>query len=261
VNGLGALLPYALGVVAAAVAGGSIPLWSRGHPRLLELFFAGSAGVVLGVLGGHLLPQAFKAGPVAAWAIIAGFLFMLVVERFVLPHALHSPHHGEVHAECSPEVEAAHVRADAAGIGAFVGLSLHTLADGLALGAACQDVGVAPYVFVAIVAHKVPSAFALGSILVRAQVRRSRVLLGVAALGSMVGLGGLLYLVAQRFGQFQPAAVTPFAVAFSAGSFLHVALTDLLPDLHPSGARRREMLAALVGGLVLTVAVSLLTRD
>jgi zinc and cadmium transporter len=228
---------------------------------LLDLFFALSAGVVLGVLGGHLLPEAFKAGPTAAWAIVAGYLFMLVVERFVLPHALHSPHHGDAHAECDPEVEAAHVRADAAGIGAFLGLSLHTLADGLALGAASQDVGVAPYVFVAIVAHKVPSAFALGSILVRAQVSRSRVVLGAAALGSMVGLGGILYLLAQQVGHFQPDRVTPFAVSFSAGSFLHVALTDLLPDLHPSGPRRREMFFALVGGLVLTVAVSLLARD
>ena len=55
--------------------------------------------------------------------------------------------------------------------------------------------------------------------------------------------------------------VTPYAVAFSAGSFLHVALTDLLPDLHPAGARRRDMLLALIGGLVLTIGITLLARD
>ena len=260
-NGLRALLPYALGVLAASTLGGSIPLRSRHNARQMELFLAASAGVMLGVLGAHLLPEAFRAGPRAAWAIVGGFLFMLVVERFVLPHALHSPQHADDHADCDPSLEREHVRADAAGIGAFLGLSLHTIADGLALGAAVEDPGVAPYVFLAIVAHKIPSAFALGSILVRARVRPLRVVAAAAALGSMVGLGGVLFLVARSVAGFEPGAVTPYAVAFSAGSFLHVALTDLLPDLHLRGAEKRGVILALLGGLAAMLLLTWLVHE
>jgi zinc and cadmium transporter len=249
---------YFVGILLAAMLGGSIPLWSRNSVRRIEIFLAGSAGVVLGVLGAHLLPEAFQAGPRAAWAIIGGFIFMLVVERFLLPHAMHAPSDGEHHEHCDPAEEKQHVHADTAGVGTFIGLSLHTIADGLALGAASETPHVAPYVFLAIVAHKVPSAFALGTILVRAQTSTIRVLAATAGLGSMVGFGGLLYFVAQAIGRFEPGGFTPYAVGFSAGSFLHVALTDLLPDLHPRGAQRRDILLALVGGLLFMIALSFL---
>jgi zinc and cadmium transporter len=254
------LLVFSAGVVAAALAGGSVPLWSRGSPRTLELFLAASAGVMLGVVGGHMLPEAFDGGGAnAAWALVAGFVFMLLVERFVLPHALHAPHAAEEHAACDPAIERDHARADAAGVGVFLGLALHTVVDGVVLGTALAGDGlVAGYIFLAIVVHKIPSAFALGSILVRAGVPARRVLLAVAALGAMVGLGGALFLVARSIGEFDAGRLTPFALAFSAGSFLHAAVTDLLPDLHRRGSARRGLLVALFGGLALMVGLSYL---
>lgn len=260
-KGQGAFVLYVLGIILGAMLGGAIPLWFRDSSRRIEIFLAGSAGLVLGVLGAHLLPEAFKAGPRAAWVIVAGYLFMLVVERFLLPHAMHAPTQSESHDHCDPADEKEHVRADTAGIGTFLGLSLHTIADGLALAAASESPHVAPYVFLAIIAHKGPSAFALGTILVRARVSSARILAATAGLGAMVGLGGILYFLAQSVGHFEPGGFTPYAVAFSAGSFLHVALTDLLPDLHPSGARRRDILLALLGGLAFMIGLSLLMPD
>jgi zinc and cadmium transporter len=255
------LLLYSTGVVLAAVAGGSIPLWSRNSSRRLEVFLSASAGVMLGVLGGHMLPEAFEAGPRVAWAIVGGFLFMLIVERFVLPHALHAPHAANEHTHCDPALEPEHVRADAAGIGAFLGLALHTLSDGLALGAAVSDAKIAPFVFLAIVAHKIPSAFALSSIFVRARVRTARVVGASVALGSMVGIGGALFLAGSAAGSIPAGSITPYAVAFSAGSFLHVAVTDLLPDLHWRGGRKWGLVAALLCGLGATVLLSWCFRE
>lgn len=252
---------YAAGVVAASAAGGSVPLWGLASARRLEVFLAASAGVMLGVLGAHMLPEAFRAGPSAAWAVVAGFVFMLLVERFILPHAFHAPQDAEEHAHCDPAVEREHVRRDASGLGAFVGLALHTLGDGLALGAASEDRKVAPWVFLAIVAHKVPSAFALGSILVRAKVSSARVVLATAALGAMVGLGGLLFYAIRALAGLDPRLVTPFAVAFSAGSFLHVVVTDLLPDLHRRGGARRALLVAFLGGLAVMIGLTLVFRE
>jgi zinc and cadmium transporter len=245
------LLLATLGVIAAALVGAALSLASRGNARRLEVFLAASAGVMLGIVGGHMLPEAFEeGGPQIAWAVVAGFVAILVIERFVLPHAAHSPHAGEEHAHCDPQVEREHVKRDAAGIGAFVGLALHTMGDGIALGAALHDTRVATFVFVAIVLHKMPTSFALGSILLRGGAKTRRILATATTLGLTVGLGGVLFLVASRAGTFDSAGFMPWAVGFSAGSFLHVAVTDLLPDLHRAGAERTKLALALIGGLV-----------
>ena len=253
------LSSYSLGVIAVAVASGAVALLGRGSSRRLETFLALSAGVVLGVVALHMLPEAFEAGPRVALALVAGFVFMLVVERFVLPHALHAPHAGEAHEHCDPEIEKEHARAEAAGIGAFVGLAMHTLADGLALGAAIHEGEAAAFVFLAIVAHKIPSAFALGSILVRAGASAKVVLASSGALGLAVGVGAVIFTVSSAVGGFDPEAVTPWAVAFSAGSFLHVAVTDLLPDLHRQ--RSWGLFLALLGGLSSVVLLSVLLPE
>lgn len=249
------LAAYSAGVVVASLAGGSVPLWGLSSARRLEFFLAASAGVMLGVLATHMLPEALKAGPYAASSIIAGFTFMLLVERFILPHAFHAPQSAEEHEHCDPAVEEHHVREDVAGIGAFVGLALHTLGDGLALGAASESAEVAPWVFLAIVAHKIPSAFALSSILVRAKASKGRVLVAAIALGSMVGVGGLLFRLARGLAGLDAARAVPLAVGFSAGSFLHVVVTDLLPDLHRHGREKRGLLFAFGGGLALMSAL------
>ncbi|MFM2153371.1 MAG: hypothetical protein RL199_1806 [Pseudomonadota bacterium] len=252
---------YALGVVLAALVGGAVPLLGLASARRLERFLAASAGVMLGVLATHLLPEAFEAGPAAAWSLVAGFVFMLLVERFILPHAFHAPQVADEHEHCAPDVEREHVQHDAAGVGAFVGLALHTLGDGLALGASSADAAVAPWVFLAIAAHKIPSAFALASILVRARARPAKVLGASTALGAMVGVGALFYLGAGALFAFDAASVTPWAVGFSAGSFLHVVVTDLVPDLHRHGHDRRAVVGWFLGGLALMVLVTRFLPD
>lgn len=250
------LLLYSAGVVVVAIASGAVALLGRASAQRLELFLALSAGVVLGVVGLHMLPEALEAGPRVAIALVAGFVFMLAVERFILPHAMHSPHAGDHHEHCDPELEREHARADASGIGAFIGLAMHTLSDGIALGAAVGEGDAGLMVFIAIIAHKIPSAFALGSILVRGGFSTLVVVSASGALGLAVGAGALLFVVTSSLGGLEPATVTPWALAFSAGSFLHVAVTDLLPDLHRQ--RSWRLFLALLAGLVPVVLLSLL---
>jgi len=97
-----------------------------------------------------------------------------------------------------------------------------------------------------------------------ARFRRYWLVSGGSLLASwvaMVGIGGVLFLVAATVGGFDPAALTPFALAFSAGSFLHVAVTDLLPDLHRAGAEKRGLILALLGGLGLMLALMRLVPE
>lgn len=333
-NDFALVLFYSLIVVASALLGGWVPLWAGSSQRRLEYFLAASAGVMIGIVGMHLLPESFgEAGTSAGWGVLAGFLFLLVIERFVLPHPMHSLHaavESESDAKAlSTEAEEERTRSRAAsggesgfrstrtskvisgrfpgttsarlsgtpsgrspgessgestgdrpistsgplstatssdasdrlhqrlhrtaGLGAYLGLSLHTVTDGVALGAAMEDRRVAFYVLLAIVLHKIPSAFALGSLLVKEGIRPAMVLAATGSLGLLVAVGAIGFRLATFLADFDAFALTPYAVAFSAGSFLHVAVTDLLPDLHRSGAAKVYLLLALFAGLGVSV--------
>jgi len=174
------LAAYAFAILVGALFGGALPLLGRVQRNDLGLSF--SAGVMLGAAFFHMLPEpAQGAGLSAIPFVLVGFLFLFLLERFVLVHvcaepgpaaAAHGPApglalghdgtpghgHGHAHAGTGCDVHTM-------GLAAFVGLSLHTVVDGFALGAASSEQALGFLVFLAILAHKVPSSFSLSSIL------------------------------------------------------------------------------------------------
>jgi zinc and cadmium transporter len=67
-----------------------------------------------------------------------------------------------------------------------------------------------------------------------------------AAFALMIPLGAGLYLVLRDV--VHVASFTAYALAASAGTFLHLAFSDILPDVHRrNGARLPHALALLAG--------------
>lgn len=136
------------------------------------------------------------------------------------------------------------------GLTAFLGLSTHTLFDGIALGSAVEE-GVGGMALLAIVAHKVPSALSLASIL-KTEGRSKVSILSLSTLyGMMVPAGALLYFLFDAMLQFESLAAK--ALAFSAGTFLYIAVSDLLPHVHRHGKDQpgRNVLALFAGLLLM----------
>jgi zinc and cadmium transporter len=263
-----ALALYTGAILTGALAGGALPLVGRMSRSDLMLSF--SAGVMLGAAFFHMLPEAVEqAGASAAPFMLAGFVFLYLLERFVLVHVCAEPGpnarlsapaaatlatgddagHAQVH------VHGDHVHTDATGcdvhtlgIAAFVGMSAHTLVDGFALGAASEDAELGLLVFVAILAHKVPNAFSLSAILRAEGYSRRRALLMNAAFALMVPVGAALYLAVRRVVHVE--TFTAYALAASAGTFLHLALSDILPDLHRREGSKWRLSIAMLGGLL-----------
>ncbi len=281
---LGSLALYAGAIVAGSVAAGAVPL--LGSARRSDVFLAFSAGVMLGAAFLHMLPEAVEG---AGWArslpfVALGFLALFVLERYVLVHVCGpgSPaqaRSGEEGEEVglpadSGLVGAAHPHAHAhahqhgaaaagcevhtLGLAAFVGLSLHTVIDGFALGAANEKAALGFLVFVAILAHKMPSSFSLSAILRAEGYSRGKALAMNGVFGLMVPAGAALYVVAREVvgGPF-----TPLALATSCGTFLHLSLSDILPDLHRRGGSRRRLAAAVGVGVALMWALRHLHHD
>jgi zinc and cadmium transporter len=107
-------------------------------------------------------------------------------------------------------------------------------------------------VFFAIFAHKGPAALALASILKEEKRDTRGILLMNVFFALMTPLGAALTLIS-----LQPltSRALGIATAVSVGTFLHIALSDLLPELHKHLGDRNRNLAAFLGGLAMMALV------
>jgi len=245
---LARVLGYSFAIVVAAVGGALWPLLTEERRRLV-LFLSFAAGVMLGAAFFHMLPEALESGGVQVIGLVpAGFLALFLLERYVLVHACEEPPGCEEHA-----------RHPAFGTTAFLGLSVHTLFDGVALASSvAQKVG--GMAFLAIMAHKVPSSLSLASILKEEGRSRARVLVLVLLFGLMVPLGAGLYHGLEQVAHWP--GLTGYALAFSSGTFLYIAVSDLLPHVNRHGQGRRLLhIAGLFLGLLIMLALSWVLPD
>jgi len=249
---------YAGAVLSGALVGGAPPL--LGRVQRSDAFLSFSAGVMLGTAAIHMLPEAARgAGLYVVPFVLAGFLFLLLLERFVLSRFGPKPAGAFSAARRCPESVAGRgtpcCAAHNTGMAAFVGLSLHTVLDGFALGAASSQRALGFLVFLAIMAHNVPISFSLSSILRSEGYSPRRAMVFTATFACMVPVGAGLYLAIR--GLVHTSTFNALALAVSAGTFLHLALTDILPDVFRRGGSRLKLVTALVGGVAVMWALLL----
>jgi len=272
---------YCVLVLIASLAGGSLLLIIQPTHRRLQIAISFVAGLMLGIALLHFLPDAVEqlqsanpANPVdrtVAW-MLGGFLSMFFLQRFFHFHHHDSPEgdpedcdHGhamehdehEHHAHTLAEKSAQHL----SWVGTVLGLTLHSLLDGLALAAAVEagaqgnvrwaGLGVA----LVVILHKPFDAMAVSTLMTASgSSRASRHLLNTLfALVSPIG-AVLFYFGASQLAN-SSAAVLGCALAFCAGTFLCIASSDLLPELQFHSHDRFKLSFALLAGLAVAIII------
>jgi zinc and cadmium transporter len=210
------LLLYTFGVSIVAFAGGLPPLFRKWSDRQLHLFIAFGAGTILGAIFLHLLPDALTlgSGNLVAAMVLTGFLLILLLERVFLK--------GHNHSE-SDNLS----RHEVVGITALVGLSMHSLSGGFALGLTMLDPSVGMVVFIAIIAHKLSEGFSLSTILCLADYSRAKTLWLMFLYSLMTPIGAIIAL--PFVGPLQSLDLS-IPTGLTAGTFLYVATLDLIPE-------------------------------
>lgn len=267
---------YCALVLVASLAGGWLLLIIHPTHSRLQIAISFVAGLMLGIATLHFLPDAqeqlHSIDRTVAW-LLGGFLVMFFLQRFFHFHHHDSPegdpedcchdhdapeNHGHAH-EPGHEHHA-HTLADKSAqqlswVGTALGLTLHSLLDGLALAAAVEagahghanfaGLGVA----LVVILHKPFDAMAVSALMTAGGSSRffRHVLNGLFALVSPVG-AVLFYLGASHFAA-DNAAFLGCALAFCAGTFLCIASSDLLPELQFHSHDRLKLSVALILGL------------
>jgi zinc and cadmium transporter len=282
------LAVFCFAVVGMSLVGGLLPLSTVLSHTRLQIYLSASAGAMLGAAFFHMMPEAVRLGSPRSlsWSAF-GLLALFFLERFFAFHHHEAPadpsepcpEHPHEHSPArGPGHSAGLVDSAAPGGGgssakgtslhwgaAAIGLAAHSLAGGVALASAVaadyqqrNALAAASWgVFVATLLHKPADALTVVSLMLRAGASRPLAHLVNLTFAMMIPAGAVLFtLSAGRLSSEASAGLTSAALAFSAGTFLCIALSDLLPELQFHAHDRIKLSAALLGGFLLMAASS-----
>lgn len=280
---------YCAMIIGASLLGGWLPQrFELSHTRM-QMIISLIAGLMLAIGIFHMLPHAVVElgddGPdKAAGGMMAGLVGMFLILRMfgfhqhstepflqsdstAIAHG-HSgprspaPPHDAAHLHSAPSAAGAH---SLSWVGVCLGMGLHSLMDGLALGASVEaDAmrGIAGVfglgTFLAVFLHKPVDSVSITSLMAIAGWSSRSQSLANLAFALICPLGaGLFLLGLHEFSGYQ-STIVGYALAASAGVFLCIALSDLLPEMEFHSHNRVRLTAALIAGIVLGWAVHLL---
>lgn len=272
-SSLSLIFLYSTLVIIAAVVGGCLPSRLRfGHTRI-QLVMSLVSGLMLGVAIFHLLPHGLhELGDEASldtamlW-LMGGLMFTFLLLRWFHFHqhdaSVLDHNHEHPQDSCAHGHEQTHSRW--AWLGVFGGLAVHTIIDGVALGAAIAveheahpemllaGVGV----FLAIILHKPLDALTIASLMQRGKWPLKMQILVIALFASMLPLGAIFFHLAQSVLDHAHTLVG-FALLFSTGVFLCISLSDLLPELHFHSHDRVKLTIFLLVGILAAYSITML---
>lgn len=267
---------YCLLILLASIGGGMIPVWFHLSHRWMECAVSFVAGVMLGIGLLHMLPHALEQAEMsippeeAHWQVMIwvlfGLLVMFFIERFfcfhhhdvedgeLACHHDHDHHHkGHAHDHDQSHGQGHGDSHDLSWSGAALGLTLHSVIEGIALAAGIahghESVRLAGFgTFLVILLHKPFDSMTIATLMAHGgwSLTWRHLVNGLFALAIPIGV--LIFhfgLMAEGGG----GDVLAKALAFAAGTFLCIALSDLLPELQFHDHDRGKLSAALLLGL------------
>lgn len=272
---------YSLILVAAIMVGGKLPTLVKMTHTRTQLIMSFVSGLMLGIAVFHLLPHAiYTIGNSQAVEIAARWTMFGLLAMFLLLRVFHFHHHDmsdDAHdSQCVEHAsdDASHhhhgeglATQPASWMGIALGLTIHTMIDGVALAASMQAdwalltgnnglaVLVGLGVFLAILLHKPLDALTISSLMAgsgTSKIKRRLVMFAFAIICPLSALAALwgINVVAGGHGLYVGAAL-----AFSAGVFLCISLSDLLPEVHFHSHDRLKMTVVLLLGVGFALAL------
>jgi zinc and cadmium transporter len=262
------LIAYCAAIALFSLVGGFVPNWVRMTHTRMQVVMSFVSGLMLGVAFYHLLPHSItwvggpEAADVSTWWVMIGLIVMLLLLRMFHfhQHDFSDDEHAE-HCDHHPVEEVSAHRLSWVGIA--LGLGMHTIIDGVALGAVIQGESVDSQVagllgvgvFLAILLHKPLDALSITAVMNAGGWSASSRTLANVTFAFMCPLGALLFYFGVDHLSQSRDYVIGAALAFSAGAFICIALSDLLPEVQFHSHDRMKLTVAFLLGIGLAYAI------
>lgn len=221
-----------------SLVGGVLLLGRKSIARKLATYATPfAAGALLAAAFFDLLPEAIEqtaGGAATRWVLLGIVLF------FILEHFIHWFHHNHHHDDEHKSAVAPLI---------IIGDSIHNFIDGIAIGAAfLLSPATGIITALAVATHEIPQEISDFGLLMKHGYTRKKVLLinGASALMSTVGA-----LVTYSVG-LQASLPVGELLAITAGLFIYIAASDLIPEIHSAGKKvgKYVSIGLLLAGIV-----------
>ncbi len=271
------LILYCIAIAGFSLVGGLLPNWVKMTHTRTQVAMSLVSGLMLGVAFFHLLPHSIAmlggagATDTSVQWLMLGLITMLLLLRMFHFHqhdfsdeekGLHDHQHDHGHSHGHGQNTPVH---SMSWVGIALGLAVHTLIDGIALGAVMQGeiaqgaAGIAGVgVFLAILLHKPLDAMSITSVMAAGGWSRSARATNNMLFALMCPLGALVFFFGVDLLGDAADYVVAAALAFSAGAFICIALSDLLPEVHFHSHDRFVLTLAFLLGIALAYAIGAL---
>jgi len=200
--------------------------------RMILYLVSFSTGALFGDAFVHIIPEVCRKygfGIKASLAVLAGILAFFALEKFVQWHHCH----GETCDDHPHPVAYVNI----------IGDGVHNFIDGMIIaGSFMVDVSLGIATLAAVILHEIPTELGHYSILVYAGFTKKKALLFnfYSALTAVVG--GVVTLLAGKHIGGLPAYLLPF----TAGGFIYLAGSDLIPELHKEHNAHRSAIQLMM---------------
>lgn len=197
------------------------PELAKNFSHLLASF---AAGALLGTAFFDLLPESLHSEntTLVFTYVLVGILFFFLLERF-----LHWYHHHQ------SDIEVFRGKPIVSLI--VVGDTIHNFIDGIAIAATFMvSIPLGIITAVAVGTHEIPQEIGDFGVLLKKGIKRKKIII-INVFSSLAALFGafLMYFFGERFGHF----VIPVILPITAGFFIYIALSDLIPEIHHENRR------------------------
>lgn len=221
--------------------------------KIMEATVSLAAAVLLGNVFFHMLPEiveesiheGFDFHIFSIW-MLGSIVFFFFTEKYL---HWHNCRHQQDHEEHQHNEKCVHPM----GINILIGDGLHNLIDGMAIAASFMlDVQLGVLATLAITLHEIPQEIGDFSLLLYAGYTKIKALFWNLASALMAVIGGILtYFYAQN--DYTQLILTTIA----AGSFLYIAMSDIMPHLHNEKNKHyKSQVLWFIIGLILIYSVN-----
>ncbi len=216
--------------------------------KMLIYFVSFAVGALFANVFLHLLPEMIEVIPDAQ----AGFAFVLlgIILSFFLEKCIHWHHCHNLDCSCSEPV----------GTMMLIGDGVHNIMDGILIAAAyLVDTQLGIATTIAVILHEIPQEIGDFAVLLHSGWSRQKALLAnfLSAITAFLGAAAVLIIHEHVHG------IEVLLLPITAGNFLYIAGSDLIPVLHKESNFRNAMLQflSMIAGIALMYVVFLGGHD
>ncbi|HNV01608.1 MAG TPA: ZIP family metal transporter [archaeon] len=232
-----------LAIISLASFVGVLSISIKNINKYLEHLVSLSVGALLGGAFIHLIPELAESGLIGELSIfiLVGIILFFILEKFIFWHHCHHTEHKHLSFSYMN----------------LVGDGFHNFLDGVLLaGAFLINTSVGFATAMAIFLHEIPQEIGDFGVLIKGGFSRKKALIAnfLSALTSFIG--AIMVLLFNEIIE----GIVPIVVAITAGGFIYIAATDLIPELHKNPKIKNSLiqLVFISIGILLMFAITLL---